>query len=231
MAKKEIAAKAVDIVKEKAIAVKNNINELDMEQILDSCYEQAINGIPKVSKTIEELASDYAKKHHSKEAAAKALIAGQIAKCSTSGFLTGLGGAITLPVAIPANISSVLYVQLRMIAAIAKLGGYDPRDDQVQTLAYICLTGNAVGAVMKDAGINIGGKMAVAGIKKIPGEALKRINQKVGFRLVTKFGEKGVINLGKAVPVMGGIVGGGFDFAATKIIANNAYKMFIANSI
>jgi len=136
-----------------------------------------------------------------------------------------------LIVAIPANISSVIYVQLRMIAALAKLGGYDPRDDQVQTLAYVCLTGQTAGTVLKEAGINIGEKLAVAGIKKIPGEALKRINQKVGFRLLTKFGEKGAINLGKAVPVVGGLVGGGFDFATTKIIANNAYKLFIKNQL
>ena len=42
------------------------------------------------------------------EEAAKALIRGQLAKCSTSGFLAGLGGLITLPVAIPANISRCL---------------------------------------------------------------------------------------------------------------------------
>ena len=33
------------------------------------------------------------------------------------------------------------------------------------------------------------------------------------------------------VPVVGGVIGGGFDFATTKIIADNAYKMFIKNSI
>ena len=231
MAKNEIAVKAVNVVKNKAVEAKESLTALDMEQILDSCYSQAIDGIPKVSKPIEELAANYSDKHETKEKAAKALIRGQLAKCSTSGFITGLGGAIALPVAIPANISSVLYVQLRMIAAIAKLGGYDPRDDQVQTLAYVCLTGQAVGSVLKDTGINIGGKMAVAGIKKIPGEALKKINQKVGFRLVTKFGEKGAINLGKAVPVVGGVIGGGFDFASTKIIADNAYNMFIKRSI
>ena len=229
MAKIDIAGKAADAVKEKAMAVKDNLTEVDIENILDSCYEQAINGIPKVSKTIEELADDYAKKHDTKEEAAKALIHGQLAKCSTSGFLAGLGGLITLPVAIPANISSVIYVQLRMI--VAKLGGYDPRDDQVQTLAYVCLTGQAASTVLKDAGIAIGGKMAVAGIKKIPGEVLVAINQKVGFRLLTKFGETGVINLGKAVPVVGGIVGGGFDFATTKIIANNAYKLFVLGNL
>ena len=52
-----------------------------------------------------------------------ALIRWQNAKCATSGFIAGLGGSITLPVSIPANISSVLYIQIRMIAAIAYMGG------------------------------------------------------------------------------------------------------------
>ena len=42
-----------------------------------------------------------------------------------------------MPVAIPANISSVIYVQLRMVAAIARIGGYDPSDDEVRTMAYV----------------------------------------------------------------------------------------------
>jgi hypothetical protein len=37
---------------------------------------------------------------------------------------------------------------------------------------------------------------------------ITKINQKVGFRLLTKFGSKGVINLGKMVPLTGGIIGG-----------------------
>ena len=54
-----------------------------------------------------------------------------------------------------------------------------------------------------------------------------KINQKVGFRFLTKFGTKGLINIGKAIPVVGGVISGGFDFAETKIIADRAYKMFI----
>lgn len=56
-------------------------------------------------------------------------------------------------------------------------------------------------------------------------------NQKVGFRFITKFGSKGLINLGKAVPVVGGVLGGGFDFAETRVIASRAYKMFIEGDI
>ena len=61
---------------------------------------------------------------------------------------------------------------------------------------------------------------------KIPFQ--KKINQKIGYRLITKFGEKGIINLGKMVPIVGGIVGGSFDVASTAIIARNAIRAFIA---
>lgn len=56
---------------------------------------------------------------------------------------------------------------------------------------------------------------------------MTKINQKVGFRFLTKFGTKGVINIGKAIPVVGGVIGGGFDLVETKVIANRAYKMFV----
>ena len=64
-------------------------------------------------------------------------------------------------------------------------------------------------------------------VKKIPGSVLVKINQKVGFRFLTKFGTKGIINIGKAVPVIGGVISGGFDFAETRVIADRAFKMFI----
>lgn len=63
MGKNEIANKAIQTVKTKASGVKESLTDLDMEQILDSCYAQAIDGIPKVSKPIDELTEDYAKKH------------------------------------------------------------------------------------------------------------------------------------------------------------------------
>ena len=68
-------------------------------------------------------------------------------------------------------------------------------------------------------------------VKKIPGTVLTKINQKVGFRFLTKFGEKGIINIAKLVPVVGGVIGGGFDLVETKVIANRAYKMFIKGDL
>ena len=186
-----------------------------------------MTGIPKISPPISKLADDYLSKAKDVESAAKSFITYQIAKCTTSGFLTGLGGFITLPVAIPANISSVLYVQMRMIACLAQMGGFDTKSDQVQTLVYACLAGISLDQIVKQVGIKFSVKVANQMVKKIPGTVLTKINQRVGFRFLTKFGTKGLINLGKAIPVVGGVISGGFDFAETKIIANRAYQMFI----
>ncbi len=212
--------------------MKNKIkfSQEDILKALDTCYEKATNGISKISPSIDQLAGDYLSKHASKEEAIKDMLKKQVLKCTTSGFITGFGGAITLPVTIPANIGSVLYVQMRMIACTAYMAGYDISSDQVQTLVYACLAGLSVGEIAKQFGIKFGQKVAVGMIEKIPGKVLTKINQKVGFRLLTKFGEKGLINLGKLVPGVGAVINGGVDFAETKAIAKRAYQMFVENN-
>lgn len=211
--------------------MKPQITQEEIMKVLDKLYDQSIHGIAKVSPPIEKLAGDYLQKNKDLAHAGKDFIKYQIVKCTTSGFLTGLGGLVTLPVAIPANIGSVLYVQMRMIACLAYMGGYDTNSDQVQTLVYACLAGISVDQIVKQVGIQFGTKFTMAMVKKIPGTVLTKINQKVGFRFLTKFGTKGLINIGKAVPVVGGVIGGGFDFAETSAIANRAYKMFIEGDI
>ena len=203
------------------------ITQEDIMVLLNQLYNQSIRGIAKVSPPIDVLANNYLEKSEDLEKAAKTFVNYQIVKCTTSGFITGLGGVITLPVAIPANIGSVMYVQMRMIACLAYMGGYDTDSDQVQTLVYACLAGISIDQLLKSVGIQFGTKLTMAMVKKIPGSVLVKINQKVGFRFLTKFGTKGIINIGKAVPVIGGVISGGFDFAETRVIADRAFKMFI----
>jgi len=204
------------------------VTESKMMAALDWGYEKAVDGLPGLDSA-EELAENYIKKGGTAHDQANSLIRWQNAKAGTSGFLTGLGGIITMPVAVPANISSVIYVQLRMIAAIAHIGGYDIRDDQVKTLSYVCLTGNSAKDLVKGTSIVIGRKLTEQAIKSISGKTLTAINQKVGFRLVTKFGEKGAVNLVKAVPLVGGVIGGTFDSVTTNTIGNVARNTFIGS--
>lgn len=202
------------------------ITTTKLTQALEWAYEKAMDGIPGTGSA-KEFAEEYRRNNSTPMSAANSLIRWQNTKAGTSGFVTGLGGVITLPVTIPANVASVLYVQLRMIAAIAYLGGHDPKDDRVKAMVFTCLAGNAAKDILKDVGIVVANKVAMNSIKKISGETIKRINQAVGFRLVTKFGSTGVINLGKAVPILGGLISAGFDSFTTNTVGNVARDIFI----
>ena len=70
-------------------------------------------------------------------------------------------------------------------------------------------------------------KAALTGLKKLPGKVLVAVNQKLGFRFITKFGQKGIINLGKGIPCVGGILNGGINLAETRLIAKDAVKAFL----
>lgn len=203
----------------------NQLTISKVNELLDWGYEKALTGLPTMD-TAYELAEEYTNKYGVEQGIDK-LITTQLAKCGTSGFLTGLGGLITLPLAVPANISSVLFIQMRMIASIAIMRGYDVKDDQVRTFVYASLTGKAATDILKQAGVQVGQKLAVNMIKKLPFEVIKKINKAVGFRLMTKFGQKGVINMGKMVPLVGGVIGGTYDATTTKMIANAAKDIFV----
>jgi len=107
------------------------------------------------------------------------------------------------------------------------MGGHNIHDDRVKSLVQICLTGNASKALLKGVGIKIGKKMGEQFIKNISFELIKEINRQVGFRLLTKFGGKGAINLWKGIPIIGGVVGGTFDGLTTRTIGKIAKKTFI----
>lgn len=204
----------------------NNLTESKIMEVLNWSYDKAVNGVVGLDSAYD-LAENYKKTDDSLYNQVNSLIRWQNTKAGTSGFITGLGGIITLPVAIPANVASVMYVQIRMIAAIAHMGGHNLNDDRVRSLVFVCLTGNAAKDILKDVGIVVGKKLAENAIKNISGKTITAINKKVGFRLLTKFGEKGAINLGKAIPLFGGIVGATFDSITTNTIGNIARGTFI----
>lgn len=196
---------------------------------LDVAYDKAVDGISGVPglEAAEDLAKDYLNDDGSLEDQIDTLIRYQVLKASTSGFVTGMGGVLTLPVTIPANLVSVMYIQLQTVAAIAYMGGHDLHSDKVKTVCYTCLCGNAATDVLKGAGITVGKKLTEKAIQQLSFEVIKKINQAVGFRLLTKFGQTGVVNLGKGIPLVGGVVGGAFDGTTTYGIGRIAKTIFI----
>ena len=164
----------------------------------------------------------------SADEAVESIIRWAAAQAGLLGFATNVGGAFTLPIALPANVAGVSALQIHMVQEIARARGYDLHSDQVRTLTIACLAGGAVLDVLKDFGIGAGMKLSERVITQIAGPTLVRINRAVGLRLLTKAGSGGVVNLTKFVPLMGGVVSGTVDGLATAGIGAVAKRIFVS---
>ena len=196
---------------------------------IDKIYGVVVDGsIPGVVSA-SDLAKTYLAKYKTPIKAANALVRWQNTKAAVDGAITGFGGFATMIATLPINVSSILFIQIRMIAAIAYIGGIrDLRNDQLQTAVKCCLLGESVQSFLKKAGIKTTEKVFVKKIMpKITGKMITKINRAIGFRFLTKGGSTGIVNIGKMVPVLGCVVGSIFDGVSTNIVGNAAIKTFI----
>ncbi|MFJ8438994.1 hypothetical protein [Kitasatospora griseola] len=153
------------------------------------------------------------------------LINESVAAAGTQGFITGLGGLLTAGLMIPANAAASVAVNLRMAGAIAHLRGWDTRDPHVRTVVMMLSIGMSTQSILAAFGVKISQKIGEQMLKKIPIAMLRAINKKVGFFLVAKYGTKrAAVTLAKAIPILGGVVGGTVDAGATAIIGRAADK-------
>jgi hypothetical protein len=194
---------------------------------LNWTYDQVMDGVIGMAGA-EELADSYLRSATDPEDAIDSLVRWQIGKASVTGFVTCVGGAITLPVAVPANLIGTLFFQIQMIAAIAHIRGYDLRSDKVRTVVLGCLVGDQIVEPFKITGVMVGTKLAGLAMKQIPGAALVKINQAIGMRLLTKGGTTGIVNFSRLLPFVGGVIGGTLDGVVTGGIANVARRVFVA---
>lgn len=201
-----------------------------MLQIMDWAFEKANGNVPGFG-TSQEMAQKYLNKYGSVHKAIDKLINWQITSAATAGFVTNLGGLPAMPLTLPANIAGVMAIQLRMIGAIAELGGFHENTEEKKTGMYLCLLGSQAGDVLSKTASQFAVKFATASLKKVPGAVLTKINQQVGFRLLTKFGEKGLLNIHKAIPILGGVVSGTIDGFSTYAIAKAAKALFLNDII
>src|SRR4051812_45886562 len=105
---------------------------MDAEELVGKLAHYAADGIGRLNSAAE-LAEEYRSnpKYTSAAEQIEALIQWETSKSFTTGFLTGLGGLLTLPVAIPAALAAAWVVQARLAVAIAILAGYDGTSEQV----------------------------------------------------------------------------------------------------
>ncbi|MEO5981318.1 MAG: EcsC family protein [Pedococcus sp.] len=160
------------------------------------------------------------------EDAVDAVVRAHLKLAAAGGFVTGLGGFITLPVALPANIVEFYVVATRMVASIASLRGYDIKQPEIRSAVLLTLVGADADDLLKKAGVMSTGRLSNLAAQRLPGPALMVVNKAVAFRLLSTAGKKTLTRFGKGVPVLGGVVGAGLDTYLLKRIADHARHEF-----
>lgn len=186
-----------------------------------------IEGVSKFAGAREVADKALAKAGGDIEAAVDAVVKQHLVGGAAGGFVTSLGGFLTMVVAIPANVFEFYVQATRLTAAIAHLRGYDIADERIRTAVLLSLVGSNSADILTRAGVSVGGSAAlgVAG-KSLPKSALMVVQKAVGFRILRSVGERVFARVGKLVPLFGGLFGAGVDLAMMKRIGDQARAEF-----
>jgi len=162
------------------------------------------------------------------EAAVEWVIMQHVGLAGAQGFLTNLGGVLALPVSLPANLAGLAVVQMRMIAAIAHLRGYDVDDRRVRAALTLAMLGEdevrrqvAIGRVAST-------PMGVATAPVFDPSLDRAVSERVFGGLGTKVGVKQVVvQVAKRIPLVGGGVGAATDGYFTFALGQYARREFM----
>ena len=163
----------------------------------------------------------------SADAAIDQIVSSHLKLAAAGGFVTGLGGFITLPVALPANVVGFYGIATRMVASIAHLRGYDLDRPEVRSAVLLTLVGADARSILAKSGVSPTGRIADLALQRLPGPALMVLNKGIGFNLLSQLGKKGLSRLGRGLPLVGGVIGGGLDFWLLRKIADGARREFV----
>ena len=202
-----------------------------VDKLLGLLIDVGLDGagpVPPITRVAERA---LAKAGGDREKAIAALARATTVRGGVGGFVTGIGGFVTMPVSLPVNVAEFYLQAVRMVGSIATLRGYDVHEPRVRTAVLLTLVGSDADEVLKKAGMATAGSRATSyALKGLPPAALMVVNKAVGFRLMRGVSEKLLSRLGRGVPVAGGLVGGGIDGYMMKKIADHAMKEFPAVS-
>jgi len=148
------------------------------------------------------------------------------------GFVTNLGGVAALAVALPANVVGVTLVQCHLIAGIAHLRGYDLNDPRVRNAILVCMLGeDAAKSLVKSSKIPAS-PLGIATAAAHDPALDEHISREVTTDLIARTaGRRAVTLVGRRIPLLGGVVGGGSDAFMTWQLGRYAMKELVDRNL
>jgi hypothetical protein len=173
---------------------------------------RAIEGVGPLPPAAKAADKQLREQHGDVERAIHEVIENNVRLAGAQGFVTNMGGLITAPVAIPANIAGLALIQCRMVAGIAHLRGYDLADPKVKNAILVCLLGEeTINSHVKTQKIPAP-PMALATSPGYDAALDQDVAAVVAAFLIAKVaGKRLATTVGRRIPVVGGVVGMGVD--------------------
>lgn len=189
--------------------------------------DKAITGIGPLRPAVRAAEKQLADEKGNVEAAVKDIIRVHVAYAGAQGFVTNIGGLMTAIAAVPANITGLTLVQVRMIAEIAHVHGHDLADVQVRRAVVTALLGeDGVKKAVKKKQLP-GTPHALATGPAFESELEHALSLEIATELITRVaGRQLATTVGKRVPVLGGVVGLTADSYATWQLGRYAAREF-----
>jgi hypothetical protein len=187
--------------------------------------ERAIDGIGPVPGAAESAEHALADAHGDTDKAIDSVIGAHIRLAGAQGFLTNLGGLVTMAVTAPANLAAVAVLQCHLAATILYIRDYDLTDPNVRDAALVCLLDDdSRRALAKDAKTDVSPQSLVKGLHGP--EVRNLISRAVVGDLIAGIGGKRLAAFAaKRIPVLGGAVGAAGDALATRRVGRETARM------
>ncbi|HET7683480.1 MAG TPA: EcsC family protein [Marmoricola sp.] len=190
--------------------------------------DKAITGVGPLPGAASAADKQLAEQGGDVERAIHEVIENNVRLAGAQGFLTNIGGLVTMAVTVPTNITGLALIQCRMVAGILHLRGYDLDDRRVRNAILVCLLGEER-------------ILQLVGRKKLPGTPMtlataaaadrhldELVTGEVAAELIARVAGKRVAAVvGRRVPVVGGLVGAGADGFATWKVGRYVDREFL----
>ncbi|EAZ89214.1 hypothetical protein CY0110_06674 [Crocosphaera chwakensis CCY0110] len=115
----------------------NMPNNDDVPDIIQWLVKTGINGLGVLPSAQEVAENHLASCNYDKEKAINSIIRWRTTHAASTGFITGLGGLVTLSVTIPASLAISYGLGANTAAAIAHIRGYNITSNKVLLKSFI----------------------------------------------------------------------------------------------
>ncbi|HBM0950720.1 hypothetical protein ACWOQQ_24965 [Enterobacter sp. ESY66] len=186
-------------------------------------YALAVEGTAVTDSAIV-LADSYLRNETSRVDAAESLVLYESLKACGSGFSCGLAGGALLPLTVTADVCSSLFIQMRLCAAVAIIGGHDTADPRVRLLCWGALAGDACsdtisGIITRLLTRTLSHSQAETALLTVVRDALLLKSSHV------------LLRESLLLPLLSGVINGGAAWLVTRLTGQFAIRLFIPSPI